>query len=50
VWPKKEHWPFPLVVATPFTIQIGVMNIGFSLANGTVSSVLQSTNPLFVAP
>ena len=49
LWPKREYWPVLALVSVAFTIQIGVMNIGFSLASGTVSAVLQSTNPLFVA-
>ena len=49
LWPKRVYWPVLLLVSTVFTIQIGIMNIGFSLASGTVSAVLQSTNPLFVA-
>ena len=49
LWPKREYWPVLALVSAAFTIQIGVMNFGFSLASGTVSAVLQSTNPLFVA-
>ncbi|CUS54475.1 Drug/metabolite exporter family protein [hydrothermal vent metagenome] len=49
VWPRKGHFATLLIVGTAFTIQITVMNIGFSLTSGTVASILQSTNPLFVA-
>jgi drug/metabolite transporter (DMT)-like permease len=49
VWPRKGHFATLLIVGTAFTVQITVMNIGFSLSSGTVASILQSTNPLFVA-
>ena len=49
VWPRKGHFATLLIVGTAFTVQITVMNIGFSLTSGTVASILQSTNPLFVA-
>ena len=49
IWPRKGYRSALFVVGTVFTIQIAVMNIGFSLTSGTVASVLQSTNPLFVA-
>ena len=49
VWPRKGHFATLLIVGAAFTVQITVMNIGFSLTSGTVASILQSTNPLFVA-
>ncbi|MDK2755066.1 MAG: DMT family transporter [Gammaproteobacteria bacterium] len=49
IWPRKGHLVTLLIVGAAFTIQITVMNIGFSLTSGTVASILQSTNPLFVA-
>ena len=49
IWPRKGHRLALFVVGGLFTIQIAVMNIGFSLTSGTVASVIQSTNPLFVA-
>ena len=49
VWPRKGHFATLLIVGTAFTVQITVMNIGISLTSGTVASILQSTNPLFVA-
>ena len=49
VWPRKGHFAPLLIVGTAYTVQITVMNIGFSLTSGTVASILQSTNPLFVA-
>ena len=49
IWPRKGHRIALFVVGTVFTIQIAVMNIGFSLTSGTISSIIQSTNPLFVA-
>lgn len=45
----KGHRVTLLIVGTAFTVQITVMNIGFSLTSGAVASILQSTNPLFVA-
>jgi len=49
IWPRKGYRSTLFIVGTVFTIQIAVMNIGFSLTSGTVASILQSTNPLFVA-
>ena len=49
IWPRKGHLVTLLIVGSAFTVQITVMNIGFSLTSGTVASILQSTNPLFVA-
>tara|TARA_Y100000588_G_scaffold158806_1_gene172691 strand:+ start:1162 stop:2046 length:885 start_codon:yes stop_codon:yes gene_type:complete len=49
IWPRKGYRIALFVVGTVFTIQIAVMNIGFSLTSGTISSIIQSTNPLFVA-
>ena len=49
IWPRKGNRIALFVVGTVFTIQIAVMNIGFSLTSGTISSIIQSTNPLFVA-
>lgn len=49
IWPRKGHLVTLLIIGSAFTVQITVMNIGFSLTSGTVASILQSTNPLFVA-
>tara|TARA_B100000029_G_scaffold107572_2_gene98664 strand:- start:646 stop:1530 length:885 start_codon:yes stop_codon:yes gene_type:complete len=49
IWPRKGYRSELFVVGGLFTIQIAVMNIGFSLTSGTVASIIQSTNPLFVA-
>lgn len=49
IWPQKGHRLSLVLVGAIFTVQISVMNIGFSLTSGTVASILQSTNPLFVA-
>ena len=49
IWPRKGYLVTLLTVGSAFTVQITVMNIGFSLTSGTVASILQSTNPLFVA-
>jgi drug/metabolite transporter (DMT)-like permease len=49
IWPQKGHRLSLVLVGAKFTVQISVMNIGFSLTSGTVASILQSTNPLFVA-
>ena len=49
IWPRKGYLVTLLIIGSTFTVQITVMNIGFSLTSGTVASILQSTNPLFVA-
>ena len=47
LWPVREEWPALLSTAVLFTVQVALMNIGFSGTSGAKGSVLIATNPLF---
>ena len=47
VWPEPGEWRALGVIATLFSVQIGLMNIGFDRTSGAMGSVLIATNPLF---
>ncbi len=49
VWPHRGEWRALLGLGLLFTLQIGTMNVGFSMTTGSMASVLISTNPLFAA-
>ncbi len=49
VWPQRGEWRPLLGLGLLFTLQIGTMNVGFSMTTGSMASVLISTNPLFAA-
>ena len=49
VWPARGEWRALLVIAALFTVQIGLMNLGFAHTTGAMGSVLIATNPLFAA-
>ena len=45
--PTREEWPAVLAVGVLFTLQIALMNYGFSATSAANGSVLIATNPLF---
>lgn len=49
LWPQRHEWTPILIIGSLFTLQILLMNIGFSLTSGINAAVLISTNPLFAA-
>jgi len=49
LWPKPHEWRWILIVSGYFTVQIGLMNLGFDNTSGSNASILISTNPLFAA-
>lgn len=49
LWPTLQEWRPILQIGLLFTLQIGIMNLGFESTSGTNASILISTNPLFAA-
>ncbi|MCP5153093.1 MAG: DMT family transporter [Ectothiorhodospiraceae bacterium] len=49
VWPERGEWPALVAIALLFTVQIGLMNVGFGMTTGAVGAVVIATNPLFGA-
>lgn len=49
LWPQKHEWQPLIQIALLFTLQIGLMNIGFDNTTGSSAAILISTNPLFAA-
>lgn len=49
IWPRRGEWAALALITALFTVQIGSMNLGFSLTTGAMGSVLIATNPLFAA-
>jgi drug/metabolite transporter (DMT)-like permease len=47
--PKRSEWWWLVLLGIFFSIQIGVMNIGFEHTSGSIGSILMATNPIFVA-
>jgi drug/metabolite transporter (DMT)-like permease len=47
IWPARDEWLVLLAIGVLFTVQIALMNIGFSGTSGAKGSVLIATNPLF---
>jgi len=47
--PLPGEWPALAVIAGLFTVQIGLMNIGYDHTTGAMGSVLIATNPIFAA-
>ena len=47
--PKRSEWWWLVLLGIFFSIQIGVMNIGFQQTSGSIGSILMATNPIFVA-
>ncbi len=47
LWPTREEWPVYGGLGLLFTLQIGVMNVGFGATTAVNSAVLIATNPLF---
>lgn len=49
LWPQRYEWVPIIKIGSLFTLQILLMNIGFSLTSGINGAILISTNPLFAA-
>jgi len=49
IWPRPGEWPSLAVIASLFTVQIGLMNIGYDNTTGAMGSVMIATNPIFAA-
>ncbi|MDG2076996.1 MAG: DMT family transporter [Arenicellales bacterium] len=47
--PKRSEWWWLVLLGIFFSIQIGVMNIGFEHTSGSIGSILMATNPIFAA-
>jgi drug/metabolite transporter (DMT)-like permease len=47
MWPTRQEWLPLLIIAVLFTVQIGLMNVGYDRTTGAMGSVLIATNPLF---
>ena len=47
--PESHEWRPLLLISVYFTVQIGLMNLGFDNTSGTNGAILISTNPLFAA-
>ena len=47
--PKRSEWWWLVLLGVFFSIQIGVMNIGFQHTSGSIGSILMATNPIFAA-
>ena len=47
--PKRSEWWWLVLLGIFFSIQIGVMNIGFQHTSGSIGSILMATNPIFAA-
>ncbi len=49
MWPKPGEWRLLMMIGILFVLQIGAMNIGFDLTQGSIAAILISTNPFFAA-
>jgi len=49
ILPQKDEGRALLLLGVLFTVQIGVMNLGFAGTSGAMGSILIATNPLFAA-
>lgn len=49
LWPEPGEWRPLLYMATLFTLQIALMNLGIDNTSGSSAAILISTNPLFAA-
>jgi len=47
LWPRRHEWRPLLLLSAMFTLQIAVMNWGFGMTSGIMSSILLSTFPLW---
>jgi len=47
--PKRSEWWWLVLLGVFFSIQIGLMNIGFEHTSGSIGSILMATNPIFAA-
>ena len=47
--PKRSEWWWLVLLGVFFSIQIGLMNIGFERTSGSIGSILMATNPIFAA-
>jgi len=47
LWPHRNEWRPLLLLSAMFTLQIAVMNWGFGMTSGIMSSILLSTFPLW---
>ncbi len=47
IWPATHEWRPIMGIGLLFTVQIGLMNMGFDRTSGVNASILISTNPLF---
>lgn len=49
IWPHPGEWKALGIIATLFTTQIALMNIGYAKTTGAMGAVLIATNPIFAA-
>ena len=49
IWPEPHEWKFLCWLAAIFGLQLGVMNSGYAMTDGTVAAVLTATYPMFAA-
>ena len=49
IWPGRHEWWLLWWLAVIFGLQLGLMNIGYSMTEGTVAAVLTATYPMFGA-
>jgi drug/metabolite transporter (DMT)-like permease len=49
IWPQRHEWRPLMLICVIFTVQIGLMNIGYAHTNASMGAVLIATNPLFAA-
>lgn len=49
IWPHPGEWKALGIIATLFTTQIALMNIGYGKTTGAMGAVLIATNPIFAA-
>ena len=49
IWPQPGEWPALAIIASLFTVQIGLMNVGYAHTTGAMGSVMIATNPIFAA-
>ena len=49
IWPQPGEWPALAIIGSLFTVQIGLMNVGYAHTTGAMGSVMIATNPIFAA-
>ena len=49
LWPEPGEWRPLFTIATLFTLQIALLNLGLDKTSGSSAAILISTNPLFAA-